>query len=206
MVQRGWRCLELGAGAGSIVRSLAGGSLSGGTVSGGRRPRRGTHYGRCSKGVSFTPRQDAEARYYEISAIGTVTPALEVLVDTKAWCPRRDSQGGSGQPVRNRSGAGCAALGNPIAPRRYGCGNGRTAAHPRLPVSPPLAYPNCRVVAPSLRSLKRPLLRQPSEARPAGNGPKGAATVDSLVGIVEVDSFWRVDATQASHHEAVSGT
>jgi len=39
----------------------------------------------------FTPRQDAEARYYEISAIGTVTPVLEGLVDTKAWCPRRDT-------------------------------------------------------------------------------------------------------------------
>ena len=39
----------------------------------------------------FTPRQDAEARYYEISAIGTVTPVLEGLVDTKAWCLRRDT-------------------------------------------------------------------------------------------------------------------
>ena len=39
----------------------------------------------------FTPRQDAEGRYYEITAVGTVTPVLEGLVDTKAWCPRRDS-------------------------------------------------------------------------------------------------------------------
>jgi hypothetical protein len=38
----------------------------------------------------FTPREDATGRYYEITGVGTVTPVLAGLVDTKAWCPRGD--------------------------------------------------------------------------------------------------------------------
>ena len=40
---------------------------------------------------AFTPQEDAMGRYYEITGLGTVTPVLDGVVDTKAWCPRRDS-------------------------------------------------------------------------------------------------------------------
>ena len=36
----------------------------------------------------FTPREDTTGRYNEITGVGTVTPVLARIVDTKAWCPR----------------------------------------------------------------------------------------------------------------------
>jgi hypothetical protein len=38
----------------------------------------------------FTPRETRRGRYYEITGTQTVTPVLAGIVDTKAWCPRRD--------------------------------------------------------------------------------------------------------------------
>ncbi len=37
----------------------------------------------------FTLREDETGRYYEITGVGTITPVLAGIVDTKAWCPRR---------------------------------------------------------------------------------------------------------------------